>query len=307
MSVAEEDRPKTAFCFPCTPNTWRCEQGCSWLYREKNPVGKMAEGQPRNMFYDMNVTTFNGASPFEDFEQEVRALLRARPGLSAEQQKDLVYRHLGRDVRRELACQPSIDSGVDLLKCLAKVYGDMRPLNTLAMEFYGCRQGVYETSRHYSHRLNKVLLSLKTGHTRENAGPVPDMLLRDQFVAGLRSESLRLHLVQHRLANADTTFLETREFALQLSSEETEKSLPCQAAMVAQHVRAQAAQATPPSDLQRVLDKLSTLTERLERLEERDRRPRGRRPDMTCHRCQRPGHFARECRAPAPAGNANPQ
>ncbi|RUS74969.1 hypothetical protein EGW08_017282 [Elysia chlorotica] len=91
----------------------------------------MAEGQPRNMFYDMNVTTFNGASPFEDFEQEVRALLRARPGLSAEQQKNPVYRHLGRDVRQELACQPSIDSGDDLLKCLAKVYEDRRPLNTL--------------------------------------------------------------------------------------------------------------------------------------------------------------------------------
>ncbi|RUS72498.1 hypothetical protein EGW08_019752 [Elysia chlorotica] len=230
----------------------------------------MAEGQPRNMFYDMNVSTFNGASPFEDFEQEVRALLRARPGLSAEQQKDLVYRHLGRDVRQELACQPSIDSGDDLLKCLAKVYGDRRPLNTLAMEFYGCKQGVYETIRHYSHRLNKAFLSLKTGHTRDNAGPVPDMLLRDQFVAGLRSESLRLHLVQHRLANADTTFLQTREFALQLSSEEIEESLPSQAAMAAQHVRVQPAQATPPplpqatppSDLQLVLDKLSTLTER---------------------------------------------
>lgn len=160
--------------------------------------------------YEMAVTTFDGASPFEDFEQEIGALLRARPGLGEQQRKDLIIRHLGRDVRSELACQTEQETAQDLLKLLKAIYGDKRPLNALALEFYGCRQGTYETLRHYSHRLNKAFGVLKSGHNRDNAGPVPDVLLRDQFVAGLRSEGLRLHLVQHRLSSDATSFLDIR-------------------------------------------------------------------------------------------------
>ncbi|RUS68536.1 hypothetical protein EGW08_023702 [Elysia chlorotica] len=46
--------------------------------------------------------------------------------------------------------------------------------------------------------------------------------------------------------------------------------------------------------------------EQKERPEGRRRRRRGRRTgrsQMRCHRCQQPGHFARECRAPAPIGS----
>ena len=54
---------------------------------------------------DTNVSILHGASPFEEFEEVFRALLRATPGLSAQQKKDLVYCNLGRDVMRELSCQ----------------------------------------------------------------------------------------------------------------------------------------------------------------------------------------------------------
>ena len=65
-------------------------------------------------------------------------MLRARPGLSAQQKKDLVIRHLGPDVWSELACQPDRETAEELLTTLKKVYGDRRPLNTLTMEFYHC-------------------------------------------------------------------------------------------------------------------------------------------------------------------------
>ncbi|KAK3739677.1 hypothetical protein RRG08_053532 [Elysia crispata] len=126
----------------------------------------------------------------------------------------------GPDVRSELAYGPDRETAEKLLITLKKVYSDRRPLNTLAMEFYHCRQGVYETIRHFSHRLNRAFTSLKAGHDRNGASPVPESLLRDQFIAGLRSDGLRLHLVQHRIGRADASLLDIREFALMLSSEE---------------------------------------------------------------------------------------
>ena len=42
----------------------------------------MAEGVHYVVSSDVNVSMFNGASPFEDFEEEIGALLRARPGLA---------------------------------------------------------------------------------------------------------------------------------------------------------------------------------------------------------------------------------
>ena len=64
----------------------------------------MAEGVHYIVSSDINVTMFNGASPFEEFEEEIGVLLRARPGLSVQQNKDLVFRNLGQDVRSEFSC-----------------------------------------------------------------------------------------------------------------------------------------------------------------------------------------------------------
>ena len=194
----------------------------------------MAEGVHYIVSSDVNVSMFNGASPFEDFEEEIGALLRARPGLSA-QQKDLVIRNLGRDVRSELSCQPEKGTAEELLQALKEIYGDRRPLNTLALEFYGCRHGAYETIRHYSHRLNQSFKNLQSGHSRNSARPVPEILLRDQLISGLRSEGLRIHLIQKRIADPESTFLQVRELALQLSSEEVEESSSCSATQAAQH------------------------------------------------------------------------
>ncbi|GFR72483.1 hypothetical protein ElyMa_005706600 [Elysia marginata] len=58
------------------------------------------------MAHDVPTSIFNGASSFEDIGEEVGVLPRSRPGLNDQQKKDLMFCHLGRDVRRELACQP---------------------------------------------------------------------------------------------------------------------------------------------------------------------------------------------------------
>ena len=86
----------------------------------------MAEGTPVLMAHDIHVTSFNGVSPFEDFEAEMGALLWANPGLSAPQKKDLVISHLGPDVRSELACQSDRETAEELLvlTTLKKVYRD---------------------------------------------------------------------------------------------------------------------------------------------------------------------------------------
>ncbi|RUS91123.1 hypothetical protein EGW08_001148 [Elysia chlorotica] len=73
------------------------------------------------------------------------------------------------------------------------------------------------------------------------------------------------------------------------------------------------------AELQLVLQLIRSLNERMERLErqggwqsrqtegqEGSRKRRRRKPgrsQMRCHRCRQPGHFARECRAPAPIGS----
>ena len=193
---------------------------------------------------------------------------RARPGLSALQKNDLVIRHLGLDVRSELACQPDRETAEKLLTTLKKVYSDRRPLNTLTMEFYHCRQGVYETIRRFSHRLNRAFTSLKAGHDRNGASPVPESLRRDQFTAGLSSDGLWLHLVQHRIIRADVGFLDIREFALMLSSEEAEEG-PASQAAVSARTALTVATASEPSEISLVPDQLRSPAERTERLETR--------------------------------------
>ncbi|RUS85696.1 hypothetical protein EGW08_006572 [Elysia chlorotica] len=103
----------------------------------------------------------------------------------------------------------------------------------------------------------------------------------------------------------------------------------CKAVMTSMAMAGRQSAVHPPSapapasaELQLILKLLRSLNERMERLERqgswqpgqterpKDRRRRRRRrrrttgrSQMRCHRCQQPGHFARECRAPAPVGS----
>ena len=229
-----------------------------------------------------------------------------------------MFRNLVRDVRSELSDQPEKGTVEELLKALKEIYGDRRPLNTLALEFYGCRQGAYKTLRHYSHRLNKCFKNLQSGHSRDSAGPVPEILLRDLLILGLRSEGLRIHLIQKRIADPESSFLQVRELALQLSKEEVEESssdLATQAVMAAQHhspatlpPASPAATSLQSAEMKLMRKLLERFTERMDRMETGHGRQR-RRGDMRCYRCHQPGHFPRECRAtvPRPAGNDHPQ
>ena len=99
----------------------------------------MAEGVHYVFSSDINVSIFNGASPFEEFEEEIEALLRARPELSAQKKKDLVYRNLGRDVRSELSCQQKRQQRRSFSRPWRGSMEIVAPHNTLALEFYGSR------------------------------------------------------------------------------------------------------------------------------------------------------------------------
>ncbi|KAK3739410.1 hypothetical protein RRG08_051279 [Elysia crispata] len=73
--------------------------------------------------------------------------------------------------------------------------------------------------------------STEPGHDKDGAGPVPESLLSGQFIAGLRSDGLQLHLVQHHIGRADASFLDIMEFALMLSSKEAEEGPASQTAV----------------------------------------------------------------------------
>ena len=150
---------------PCLPSHSLTRGVVGWINTAldtyKTQLAKMAKGVHYVMSYDIKVSEYKGTSSLEDCEKEIEALLRAMPRLSGQQRKHLVYRNLDLDVRSELSCQSEKATAEAILQALKGIYEDRDPLNTPALEFYGCRQGTYETLRHYSHRLNKCFKDLQ--------------------------------------------------------------------------------------------------------------------------------------------------
>ena len=172
----------------------------------------------------VQIFTGRGSRELTLFLEDLEELWDQRPDLSNEARGRKSWALLSDDVRRELRCQglSNTSSPGDIKKALCSTYGEKRTLSQLAMSFHGCRQEGFESLRTYSQRLYEAFTAFKSTQTREGLTTVETSLLRDQFVEGLQSESLKIHLRQYKLMNAACTFVGVRDVAFKLQGVEPE-------------------------------------------------------------------------------------
>ncbi len=258
---------------------------------------------------EVHVGTFTGTPHrLDTFMDELDAVWVQRPDLQEEQRGRKIWAHLSEEVRRELRCQglgPKSKPD-DITTALRDTYRDQRSLSQLSMSFHGCCQEGFEDLRQFSRRLHENFTCLQAAQLREGRAVTDDPALRDQLIDGLSSESLRIHLRQHRLMNPAATFKEVRDVAIKLQGEG-----PVPPTVNAVATPAPSTHPTPgvptPDALQSTLEKMTSLLDNIQKtLHQQSRRPPPR--SIICYSCGKPGHIARNCRSkPIVPGNDRSQ
>lgn len=112
-------------------------------------------------------------------------------GLSAPQRVQFVLGSLEGEAKREVLAAPEAVRATAqvIFEFLSGLYGDSTPVATLRAQFFSSQQGPQQTLRAYSLKLREQFSQLK-GRQDHGLGE-GDVLLRDQFVLGLRAGPVR--------------------------------------------------------------------------------------------------------------------
>lgn len=263
------------------------------------------------MSRDRKCPSFDGKSglSIEAWIEEAEACMRARH-LSARDQAFFLYDHLEGEARNEIKFRPAEDREDPdmILEILRELYGCSQPYVTLQQAFFSRRQQEGETLQEFSLALMALMEQVKQCTT----GGVPNaaVLLRDQFVEHVLDGALRRDLKRFVRSRPTATLLDIRAEALRWEREglpvgprERSFSLPsiCGLQYEVRGNTRPSPLATGPG-LNEVMELLKGQQEQLNLLTQtvaslQVSRPDGRPPrsSIICRRCNRPGHYAREC------------
>ncbi len=254
----------------------------------------------------------------EEWIEEAQACMRARH-LSAFDQAFFLFDHLEGEARDEIKYRPAADRSdpEKVLAVLRELYGPSDSYFALQEAFFSRRQQDGETLQEFSLALMSLMSAVK--QNAPNGMPNADVLLRDQFIENVVDGSLRRELKQLVRRQPTVSLLDTRAEAIRWEREGLPggvrgRSHSVPSAMGLQcgvQTAAPMAGPTQTSELQEVKTMLKLQQEQLNRLTEtlaqlqinQQRNLSPYRGPVVCQRCQRPGHFARECRG----GRAPPQ
>lgn len=274
---------------------------------------------------DRRCPIFNGKTGIgvDDWAEEIQACMRTRR-LTAADQAHFIFDHLEGEARNEIKYRTSTEQAdsVQILAVLRELYGCTRSYIVLQQAFFARTQQQGETLQEFSLALMALMEQVKQ---RAPDGLLNSaVLLRDQFVEHVLDGALRRELKQLVRRQPYVTLIEVRAEAIRWEREglpggvrERSHSLPAVYGLqygVQSSPRLPLVPATSSElgELKELLkqqqQQLNQLTQTVASLQTSSFPPHPRRTGpVICRRCQRPGHFAREChsrQAPAHAGSA---
>ncbi|XP_041842529.1 uncharacterized protein LOC121640743 [Melanotaenia boesemani] len=263
---------------------------------------------------DRRCPMFNGKTGMgiAEWIEEMQACVRARH-LAAADQALFIFDHLEGEAKEEIKFRSSGERSdpVQVLDILKELYGCTESYVTLQQAFFSRHQQEGETLQEFSLALMALMDRVK--QSAPDGVPNAGVWLRDQFIEHVYDSSLRRELKQLVRQQPRATMLELRSEAIRWEREglpgggrPRSCSLPSAYGLqYAVQGRLQPARRSSPSEptLSELMDVLKQQQEQLNQLAQtvaslQAPRPREQVPrhgSLICHRCQQPGHFAREC------------
>lgn len=267
----------------------------------------------------------------DEFVEEVERALRAR-NLTPDDECDFVISLLRGAALDEVRLRSTVDTDVatDVLTYLRDAFTDRRSSAQLLQDFYSRKQKEGEDIRDFSHALAQALGRI----SKRAPEAVRDekIMLRDQFVEGIRDPALRRELRRYVRDKPESSMVEVREEAYLWGSDEqlgrvrTPKSRSGAYSSFSEsaHCAEMKAVGHDPITLSKVMDvvteqgrQISELTQAVKGLMAQqqgagDKRTTNKRAQLRftedgkpiCLKCQEMGHIARNC--PQKGSSKNP-
>ncbi|KAM9462880.1 uncharacterized protein Hap1MRO34_016753 [Clarias gariepinus] len=239
----------------------------------------------------------------EEWVEEAEACMRVRC-LSKADRAFFLFDHLEGEAREEIRHRPSGERGDPdkIIMILRELYGCSQSYVALQEAFFSRKQQDGESLLEFS----LVLMSLLERVKQQSANAIPnsDIVLRDQFVEYVADSALRRELKQLVRRQPAITLLEVRGEAIRWEREGMPGGARGRSQSVPMAYGIQyGVQGHSHSELRELREMLQLQQQQLDRLTrsvadmrfpQRARRP-SRAEVLLCHRCQKPGHVAREC------------
>ena len=268
--------------------------------------------------------TFRGTSgiPVQDWREEMEATLRTRR-LRPVDQAYFIYDHLEGAAKDEIRYRPRAEreDPKKILTILQDLYGCSKSYVSLQQCFFSRKQQEGESLQEFSHALHCLMEQVERSAPRElQGGPT---LLRDQFVEHVLDPNLRRELKRVVRKHPEYNLLDVRGEAIRWEREGRPEeprgrsySVPSFSAMqhsesysapscsAMQYSESKMPASSANTEMAEIKSMLQNQQEQLNKLTELFALQSASRPQATqavpnaiiCRRCQKPGHYANQCR-----------
>lgn len=263
---------------------------------------------------DRKCPMFRGRSGLSiaEWVEEVQMCMRARH-LSRADKALFIFDHLEGEAREEIKYRPreereNPDKILDILK---ELYGCFKSYISLQEDFFSRKQQDGETLQEFSHALMCLMDRVVTRAPDDL--PNSNVLLRDQFVEHVYDCALRRELKQFVRGHPNASLLDVRSEAIRWEREGMPGGARGRSHSVPSAAGFQFAVVGGPNSVSANPDYRTELAELREMLKQQQGQinqmtnhfmalqnaprfsHRPRKEDVICRRCQKPGHYAREC------------